>query len=72
MAQRPYTVSEIERMRQALQIINTPIGISYSQTAIDARVEDQLRTYMVNGTEPDELGRRAAETKHRYFTREVD
>jgi hypothetical protein len=42
--QRKYSVDEIERMRDAVRHLTTHL-----------EVEDQLRTYMLNGTDPEEL-----------------
>lgn len=64
MSERKYSVAEIDRMRAAIrrtfppqtysQSINDPylksVGPDYS-----GQVEDRLRTYMLNGTEPEEL-----------------
>jgi hypothetical protein len=45
MAERKYSVAEIDRMRGAL----------VSMCSSDRDAEDRLRTYMLNGTEPEEL-----------------
>lgn len=64
MTQRKYSISEIDRMRAALGTINMrwpPLYFSSEaerdlQPFYDAqKIEDQLRTYMQNGTEPEEL-----------------
>lgn len=61
MADRKYSVQEIDRMRNAVRrqfpmswggLIGMPMTLS---TEYDAQVEDRLRTFMLNGTEPDEL-----------------
>jgi hypothetical protein len=50
---RKYSVSEIDRMRAALSDCNS---------VWKARdLEDRLRTYMLNGTDPEELEARGAE-----------
>jgi len=51
MAERKYTVDEIIVMRTAAQFIlsRSPVPMSAAAT------EDHLRTYMANGTEPEEL-----------------
>lgn len=64
MPERKYSIAEIDRMRSLIRRqfpsdvwesgmnFSAPrlISLDYSAT-----VEDQLRTYMINGTEPDEL-----------------
>lgn len=52
MTERKYSVAEIDRMRDYL-LQNT--DWSGSRPAFEARIEDTLRTYMLNGTEPEEL-----------------
>lgn len=53
--QRKYTVDEIDRMRLAL-IGRHPTEETYRRRAErQVRVEDELRTYMLNGTDPDEI-----------------
>lgn len=51
MASRQYTVEEIIRMREVAQEIARHSPIVADGVAIEA----QLRTYMDNGTEPDDL-----------------
>lgn len=55
-----YSLEEIDAMRSDLRRLiysQQPIGVLiYSNDAADdRRVEDMLRTYMQNGTAPDEL-----------------
>lgn len=61
-----YTVLEIERMRRAVYDIMFPIvwytlhsgsqpGAGGRVGEAEAKVEVQLRTYMLNGTRPEEL-----------------
>jgi hypothetical protein len=56
-----YSVSEIDRMRVAIQgnpnLIgrNTYFDSEKLTRLLPARVEDMLRTYMLNGTMPEEL-----------------
>jgi len=75
MTERKYSVSEIDRMRVALANIEnsnsywpSPYdgdsgalcwfpGIDYA--AQSARIEDQLRTYLIGGVSPEELGEKA-------------
>ena len=45
MADRKYSIDEIDRMRRAVHDICRNNDL----------VEDRLRTYMLNGTEPEEL-----------------
>lgn len=62
MPERKYSVLEIDRMRNAIRrqfplvLIGTTLGGPTTLTfEYDAQVEDRLRTYMLNGTDPDEL-----------------
>lgn len=56
MAQRKYTVGEIERMRSALwQAV--PAGLPFDGVQKSAEIEHQIQTYMANGTDPSELER---------------
>jgi hypothetical protein len=61
MPERKYSVTEIDRMRKAIRhqfplsyggAVGEPLRL---ETKYDAHVEDRLRTYMMNGTDPDEL-----------------
>lgn len=69
MSERKYSLSEIDRMREAVRIIavgpmdwqcngrGSFIGTSRSGPPYlrVADIEDRLRTYMMNGTDPEEL-----------------
>lgn len=55
MSERKYSVSEIDRMRQAL------LSICGMDRDFLGPVEEQLRTYMLNGTDPEELEQRREE-----------
>lgn len=48
---RKYTVEEMEQMREYIWRVKYP----YSRQKYAADIEAELRTYMMNGTEPDEL-----------------
>ncbi len=48
MADRKYSVAEIDRMRHA-------ISCGYMGPSNSTLIEDRLRTYMLNGTDPEEL-----------------
>ena len=52
--QRKYSVGEIDRMRTLIGCLYWP-GISYDPGQRSAEIEDRLRTYMLNGTDPSEL-----------------
>lgn len=59
MAQRKYSVEEIDRIRDAVIKRNeephpNPYG-DQDVTAWAKRVEERVRTYMLNGTDPEEL-----------------
>ena len=49
---RKYSVAEIDRMRDAVALM-VPVRESNLDRVIE--IEERLRTYMANGTEPDEL-----------------
>jgi hypothetical protein len=60
MIDKQYTVEEIDRMRSAVRYIIFPDGHFSDDFPIEERyvqkqTEDQLRTYMINGTRPEEL-----------------
>jgi hypothetical protein len=65
--QRKYSVAELDRMRQAIRLLIVgpwphvvralPMGMC---DPVDIETEDRLRTYMLNGTEPEELEQAAA------------
>jgi hypothetical protein len=57
MAERRYTVAEIDRMRSALRLIIIRPNTNYYPDEMERKIEDQLRTYMLNGTDPEELDR---------------
>ncbi len=63
--QRRYSYDELKTMREALTEINTPIGVSYYQRELDALVEAQLQTHMLNGTDPEALVKAKAEHRER-------
>ncbi len=58
MPDRKYSVAEIDRMRKVLwkrvsnSIFTNP---NYDPYKLGHSIEDELRTYMLNGTDPDEL-----------------
>lgn len=54
MIERAYTVWDIERMRCAVDWLHRPNG-PYLPEARRKEIEELLRTYMLNGTDPDEL-----------------
>lgn len=60
--QRKYSISEIDRMRSALEWSYG--GGVYNAAARSAEVEDRLRTYMLNGTDPEELEERTASRRN--------
>lgn len=63
MAERAYTVAEVDRMRQVISyrypspIWSTPISGGHSTKINDhtAQIEEVLRTYLVAGVDPAEL-----------------
>ncbi len=63
MSERRYSFEEINRMRTALNyLLMAPFGIDNK-----AQVEDQLRTYMINGTDPEELEQQAAKWRAQWL-----
>jgi hypothetical protein len=58
--QRRYTIDEIDRMRKAILRIN-PYGQRFDGMKQRATVEDQLRTAMIGGVDPQELEDKADE-----------
>jgi hypothetical protein len=64
---RRYTVDELIAMRQSLSRM-FPLGVCYKPNERAAEVEDQLRTYMLNGTTPEEL----AEVERAFVQRECE
>ena len=57
-----YSIDEIDRMRAAIWELNhihghfvTPGSCEEFMSRQLAKIEDQLRTYMLNGTTPEEL-----------------
>lgn len=63
MAERKYSVSEIDQMRRSVTVM---LG-GYRASA--ATVEDHLRTYMINGTSPEELAEAAHTATERAWER---
>ncbi len=53
---RKYSVDEIDRMRDALEEVASNRNFYLHQAAVKPEtIEARLRTYMVNGTDPEEL-----------------
>jgi hypothetical protein len=68
MTEHKYSVGDIQRMRVAIQLLIWPRGLwqgpimgCVPDDVVRRNVEDQLRTYMQNGTDPYELERAARE-----------
>jgi hypothetical protein len=51
---RKYSISEIERMRNAVRLM-IPDRLDAALQVVE--IEERLRTYMANGTDPEELER---------------
>jgi len=60
MTERKYSVSEIDKMREAILRLY-PLGVPYRANERAADAENRLRTHMQNGTGPEELERAARE-----------
>lgn len=58
MTERKYSVAEIDRMREAIRLKLEPRGsvFTYNEGELSARVEDRLRTYMMAGVDPADVG----------------
>lgn len=68
MSRRIYTAVEIMRMRAAVQALNRLGPMQpYNQQELDARVEQQLQTYILSETNPDDLARVAHESDQARF-----
>jgi len=52
---KKYSISDIDRMRNALRYLKIENMVPYYEEELAAAVEDQLRTHMMNGTDPHEL-----------------
>jgi len=66
MEQRKYSLDELDRMRRAISVELWPRGtfrgpvFGYVPEGEQSlAIEDRLRTYMLNGTTPEELEERA-------------
>lgn len=59
--ERKYSIAEVEGMRQSVETLCTRYGQSYDPKERVIQVEQQLRTYMQNGTDPKELAEAASE-----------
>jgi hypothetical protein len=70
-----YTVLEIDEMRSAIFEIMNPVRWMSATSAMvlsspdPDEVERMLRTYMLNGTRPDELNRMAIEAREKSENR---
>lgn len=64
--EKKYSVAEIDRMRTLVRHLidaqsthavsrGCAVGQSYRQTDRIREIEERLRTYMLNGTDPDEI-----------------
>lgn len=54
MAERKYSVAEIDDMRDSIRW-SYPSDTAFYAKERDADIENRLRTYMQNGTDPEEL-----------------
>lgn len=58
MSERKYSISEIDLMRKYIGC-SYPAGVNYLPHERTAEIEQRLRTYMQNGTTPEELEKHA-------------
>ncbi len=63
MTARKYSLDEIDKMRGALRTLCIHLEVPYLPKEKNAEIEDQLRTYMLNGTDPDELKEHATKKR---------
>jgi hypothetical protein len=63
---RKYSVEEIDQMRRSIDTMMSSHR-SYDPVEQAKKIEERLRTYMLNGTEPDELKRNASEHFDRLY-----
>lgn len=54
MAERRYSFSEIQAMRNALRL-SYPSGVSYYEDQRSKEIEERVRTLMVGGVDPKEV-----------------
>ena len=54
MSEKKYSVSEIDRMRNIIRW-SYPCGVPFYEKERALDIELRLRTYMANGTDPEEL-----------------
>jgi hypothetical protein len=66
-SERKYSVSEIDQMRRAVNEMLMRPGTVFRASERTVAVEERLRTYMLNGTDPEELRKSAAEHIERMF-----
>jgi hypothetical protein len=73
MTERKYSVSEIDKMRQAVDVLLTRNGVPFRKADRVVEIEQRLRTYMMNGTDPKELEEKAqAHIRREYVQRSPD
>jgi len=68
MADRKYSVAEIDLMRR--YVAATVLDFSMTPEFRAATIEERLRTYMLNGTDPDELRVVAEKSEADFWERE--
>jgi hypothetical protein len=66
MGKRKYSVEEIDAMRGSVRCM-FPSGVSYRREERTKEIEERLRTYMVNGTTPEELSAAAQDFQKREY-----
>ena len=71
MPERKYSVSEIDQMRGFIEALTLEYGVGYQREQLEAQVEDRLRTYMLNGTEPVELEQAALRKYEQRLNRKL-
>lgn len=67
MSDRKYTVQEIDWMRKSVEQILTVFNVSYNGAQRAIEIEQRLRTYMANGTEPCDLASAAEDQRRKQF-----
>lgn len=65
--ERKYSVAEIDAMRRDVGTLCARFNVSYDPKKRTVEIEERLRTYMANGTAPEEVRKAASEYLERQF-----
>ncbi len=67
MTLRKYSIEEIDSMRASLNDLAAPLHGGLYTPIESTVIEDRLRTYMANGTDPDELTKKCHDRFMQYI-----